>query len=118
LLNKFRSTDWWRRYYLKRSDNAYLTSIPALDVNRIKDRYNDFTDLCVYFALGEYILPIVADFGGEDENERTKMAYYSRKADDLFAELVHVGDWYDFNEDDIITVDEKQPGIYVLKRVR
>jgi len=119
LLNKFRSTDWWRGYYIKQSGNAYDTNVPALDVNSIKDRYNDFTDLCVYFALGEYILPIVADFGTEDENERSKMSYYSAKAQDLFGELVRVGDWYDFDKDDIVGVEEIVPSNYsVLKRVR
>ena len=121
LLNKFRGTDWWRGYYLKRDTSASITSsadIPAMDPNRIKDRYNDFTDLCVYFALGEYILPQVADFGSDDDSEFSKMSYYANKADALFAELVRVGDWYDFDDNNIVESSEKEPGHYSLKRVR
>lgn len=121
LLNRFRGTDWWRGYFLKRDNSTTIKTaadIPALDPNRIKDRYNDFTDLCVYYALGEYVLPQVADFGSEDDNEFSKMSYYANKANELFIELVRVGDWYDFDDDDIVESSEKEPGNYSLKRVR
>lgn len=121
LLNKFRGTEWWRTYYIKRNNSTTIKTvadIPALDPNRIKDRYNDFTDLCVYFALGEYILPQVADFGSEDDNEYSKMSYYANKADELFMELVRVGDWYDFDDDGIVASSEQEPGNISLKRVR
>jgi len=121
LMNKFRSTDWWRNYYIERGISGSIRTaadIPALDINRIKDRYNDFTDLCVYFTLGEYILPQVATFT-EDDSERAKMSYYASKANELFEELVRVGDWYDFDQDGIVESKEKEPGNYdSLKRVR
>lgn len=121
ILTKLRSTAWWRSYYVNRdTDSVLVTSadIPALDPTLIIDRQNDFTDLCVYVALSEFILPSVADFGDEDNAERAKMAYYTQKADELFAELVNAGDWYDFDEDGTIQSTEKQPGQYALKRVR
>jgi hypothetical protein len=86
--------------------------------NRIKDRENDFTDLCVYTALSEFILPSIADFGNEDSAERQKMGYYTQKASSLFSELVQSGDWYDFDNSGTISSSEKQPGQYNLKRVR
>lgn len=121
ILTKLRSSDWWVSYYVRRSTNTtYSTTadIPALDPLKIQDRENDFTDLCVYTALGEFILPKVADFGTEDNAERQKMGYYNAKADSLFGELISAGDWYNFDGSGAITSAEKSPGIYNLKRVR
>ena len=120
ILDKFRSTSWWRDYYRQRSSNSIssVADIPALDADKILGRNNDFTDLCVYTALSEYILPRVADFGNEDNAERQKMGYYQNKGDSLFAELVAAGDWYDFDDDATIASDEKQPGKINLRRVR
>ena len=121
ILTKLRSSAWWRSYFVNRNTSTVINSvadIPALDPNKIKDRYNDFTDLCVYTALAEFILPSVADFGNQDSAERQKMGYYVQKADGLFGELVTAGDWYDFDDNGSIVSDEKQPGQYNLKRVR
>jgi hypothetical protein len=61
---------------------------------------------------------MIADFGEEDNSERNKMGYYQNKSEALFGELISAGDWYDFDDDEIIQSDEKQPGQYNLKRVR
>lgn len=120
ILTELRATDWWRDYYLDRSNTSIRTraDIPALDVTRIIARKRDFTDLCVFKALGEYILPKIADFGTEENAERQKMGYYVQKASALFTELVTAGDWYDFDDDGTITSIEKQPGVVNLRRVR
>lgn len=121
ILTKFRSSDWWASYYVSRSSNntiATRADIPVLDASKIGSRYNDFTDLCVAMALSEYILPKVANFGAEDNEERNKMGYYSARAESLYGELITAGDWYNFDGVDGITSAEKQPGQYNLKRVR
>lgn len=121
ILTKLRSSAWWQGYYVNRNSGTALRTtadIPALDPNRIIARENDFSDLCVYTALSEYILPAIADFGKEDNAERQKMGYYTQKADTLFGELISAGDWYDFDDSGTIASNEKQPGIYNLKRVR
>lgn len=121
ILSKLRSSSWWRSYYVKQSSGFSYTSvadIPALDPDKIKARLNDFRDLCIYMGLSDYILPIVADFGNEDNAERQKISYYAVKADQLFGELITAGDWYDFDDDDTISSVEKDPGQYNLKRVR
>lgn len=121
ILARLRASDWWRSYYLQRNTSAVITTmadIPSLDPDRIKARQNDFTDLCVYTALGEFILPSVADFGRDDNSERQKMGYYVQKADKLYGELISAGDWYDFDDDATIESSEKSPGYYNLKRVR
>lgn len=121
ILDRLRGSDWWRSYYLRRNTSTTINTvadIPSLDANRIIDRQNDFTDLCVYTALAEFILPSIADFGNQDSAERQKMGYYQQKADSLFGELITSGDWYDFDNDATIASDEKQAGQYNLKRVR
>lgn len=121
ILNRLRNTDWWRNYYLRRNTSTIINTvadIPALDPNKIQGRQADFTDLCVFVALSETILPGIADFSNEDSAERQKMSYYQQRAEMLFTELVQNGDWYDFSGTGTISSDEKQPGIINLKRVR
>jgi hypothetical protein len=120
ILTKLRASDWWVSYYIDRSNSSFNTvaDIPALDANRIKARQNDFTDLCVFTAMAENILPIIADFGNNDSAERQKMGYYAQRADALYGELITAGDWYDFDNNNTIVSSEKSPGQYNLKRVR
>ena len=121
ILNKIRASAWWISYYTQRDTTTqYRTraDIPAVDPNKIKSRENDFTELAVYTALWEYILPSIADFSNADSSERQKMGYYTNKAEELFGELITAGDWYDFDGDDTIESSERSPGQYNLKRVR
>jgi len=121
ILTQIRSSAWWASYYVARGNSIAINTradIPSLDVDRIIGRTNDFTDLCVYTALSEFILPMVADFGSEDNAERQKMGYYTQKADTLLGELLTAGDWYDFDDDGTIVSTEKEPGHINLKRVR
>jgi hypothetical protein len=121
ILSNLRSSSWWVGYYVQQTTTTTLRTqadIPALDVDKIKDRTNDFTDLCVYTALSEFILPMVADFSDEANAERQKMGYYTQKAEKLFEELITAGDWYDFDDDGTIQSSEKEPGQINLKRVR
>lgn len=120
ILSRIRSSNWWQNYYLSRSGSNINTvaDIPAPNANRILDRQNDFTELCVCIALADYILPKVADFGSDDNAENNKMGYYTQRADGLFNELIKAGDWYDFDGAGTVTSSEKSPGIINLKRVR
>jgi len=120
ILTRLRSSQWWREYYLRQSNSSIssVADIPAVDPDKILGRQADFTDLCVFTALGDFILPGIADFGNEDNAERQKMSYYANKAEGLFAELITAGDWYDFDGDSTVESTEKLPGQYNLKRVR
>ena len=121
ILTKMRNTSWWKNYYVTRDSSlSYNTAadVPALNANKIIDRQNDFTDLCVFTALAEYLLPNIADFSNNDSAERQKMGYYTNRAEALFAELVAAGDWYDFDGSGAISSSEKSPGQYNLRRVR
>jgi len=120
IMNKLRNTDWWRTYWMLRSTDVVrnVADIPALDINRIRARQADFTDLCVFTAFAEYILPLIADFGNDDSAERKKMGYYAVRSDKLFDELVASGDWYDFDNNNTIGSSEREPGFVSRKRIR
>ena len=124
ILELLRSTEWWRSYFVARNTGAgaiqlnTVADIPPLDPTKIQARQDDFTDLCCYYGFYNYILPYIADFSNEDSAERRKMAYYQQKYDLLFGELITAGDWYDFDGSDTIDSDDKQPGVWNLRRVR
>lgn len=119
ILTKIRASKWWKQYFTQRGvASANDADVPVVDANKIIDRTADFTDLCVFSALAEYILPLVADFGSEDNAERQKMEYYTARSLALFDELIVAGDWYDFDGGGVVTASEKQVGYNQLKRVR
>lgn len=120
ILDKIRASDWWREYQFSRNTNLNQDPrlVPAVSGLQIKGRLADFTDLCVYLALADYILPKVADFGNETSAEKQKILYYKDRADELFIELLEAGDWYDFDADGIVGTAEKQPSRLNLMRIR
>lgn len=118
ILENIKVTDWWQRMYLRENNSVARIDIPVPDADKILSRHEDFTDLCVYRALADYILPSVADFGDPESSERQKMGYYENRATQLFLELVRSGDWYDFDGDDTVQTDEKSVGHISLKRIR
>ena len=120
ILVLIRNTDWWRDLYNKESATSVANRalLPEVNVDLIKSRFDDFGDMCVYYALYNYILPKVADFSREDNAERAKIGYYQSKFQLIFDELINSGDWYDWNNSGIVEDSEKLPGNYQLKRIR
>jgi len=122
ILNQIRSTGWWKSYYIRQGGNDYVIgeslTVPELNPALIKSRRSDFTDLCVYHAMSEYLLPKIADFGDETSSERAKVSFYNEKYRELFREIIDAGDWYDFDGDDTIETIEKYPVRTNLVRVR
>lgn len=118
ILSRIKTTDWWQGLYSTHNSGVHRLDIPNPNPNRIQARQDDFTDLCVFTALAERILPSIADFGDEDSAERRKMGYYENRATELYMELIRAGDWYDFDGDDTVQTDEKRTGNIRLMRVR
>jgi hypothetical protein len=126
ILQLIRNTSWWRSYYLteateqqRQATQTRTTPDVPLPVGRlIQARRSDFTDLCVYFTLYEYLLPKIADFSAQDTAEVVKIGVYRTKFDILFRELIDDGAWYDFNGDGTIGQLEKMPTNTNLVRVR
>jgi hypothetical protein len=127
ILQLIRMTAWWKRYYLAEGSEAQRTATqtrngyvdaPLPDPNLIIGRQADFTDLCVYFTLYEYLLPKIADFSSQDNAEVQKIGVYRTKFDKLFMELIEDGTWYDFDASGTVTKNEKMPVKLNLVRVR
>ena len=116
ILDILRNTAWYRRLAL--SQGASVLTIPAVSANKIVSRQNDFTDLCVFYALQHYLLPKIADFGTEDNAERVKIDFYLAKFNTLLEELLSDGDWYDYSGDGTVNTDEIQPFPVNYQRVR
>jgi hypothetical protein len=126
ILYMIRNTSWWASYYLRQSGSSVnvniftsgLISVPLPDANRIKARQQDFTDLCVFLTLYEYLLPKIADYSSQDNAEVKKIGVYNEKFRSLFQELIDSGDWYDFDNTGTVSADEKMPTRTNLQRVR
>ena len=114
ILDLIKNTDWWKSFYINQDGFLNVVvkqaiSVPPLNPFLIIARQGDFTDMCVYHALSNYLLPRVADFGNPDSAERQKIGFYDEQFRALFGEVIGDGDWYDFNEDGSITDAETYP---------
>ena len=126
ILQLIRNTSWWKRYYLIEASEAQRQAtntrstpdVPLPDPDLILGREADFTDLCVYFTLYQYLLPKIADFTQQDTAEANKIGIYRTKYEELFRELIDDGTWYDFDASGTITSTEKLPTRSNLVRVR
>lgn len=107
ICQKIRASVEWRTYLVQKGVAVDPNNIPLFDPNRILARKSDFTDLGCYYALKEYILPKIADFGNPESPEVQKIKYYENKFNDLLNELLAMLDWYDLNADGTITAGDR-----------
>lgn len=116
---KIRASARWGQYLGFVGDGITDTNtIPAINPDLIIARKSDFTDMCCYYALKEYILPKIADFGNPESSEVQKITYYENKFDDLFTELTNMWDWYDKDDDGTIESTEKMIRTQPIRRSR
>jgi hypothetical protein len=95
-----------------------LDNIPAFNPDRILARKSDFTDMCAYYTLKEYLLPKIADFGNPESSEVQKIQYYDDKFNELFTELLGMFDWYDNDDDGTVEDGEKMIRFSLTRRTR
>jgi hypothetical protein len=124
ILYEIKNTTWWQSYFLVKDQGATNVStlstidVPVPNATKFIARQQDWTDLCVYKVLYEYLLPKVADFSNEDNAEYKKLGFYREKYQNLFRQLIDAGDWYDFDGSGAITNQEKMPTRTNIVRVR
>lgn len=104
---KIRASANWREYLNYQGVGLTSGVIPAFEPNKIKSRQADFTDMCAYYTLKEYLLPKIADFGNPESPEVQKINYYENKFENIFTELMSMFDWYDEDGDGSVEDDEK-----------
>lgn len=104
---KIRASSNWREYLNYQGVGLTNNTIPAFDPDNIKSRKADFTDMCCYYTLKEYLLPKIADFGNPESPEVQKITYYENKFENLFKELTSMWDWYSYDGDATVQDDEK-----------
>ena len=116
---KIRASARWREY-LGFAGGGYndINNIPPFVPENIIGRKADFTDMCCYYTLKEYLLPKIADFGNPESAEVQKIEYYSSKFEDLFRELLDIFDWYDQSGDGTISDGEKMVRFRQTRRTR
>tara|TARA_R110000803_G_scaffold4020_3_gene13770 strand:+ start:7095 stop:7667 length:573 start_codon:yes stop_codon:yes gene_type:complete len=112
ILLKIKASTWWQAYnnYVGNTITD-LDSLPnvnptLIDPGNLQGRRQQFTDLCVYYTMKEYILPLVAEFELEAA-DMNKITYYDGKFNELFQELISMSDWYDFDNSGTVDTDEK-----------
>lgn len=113
---KIKASAWWKGYLAYTGTTVSNPALlPDFNPNRIVSRKQDFTDMCVAYALKEMILPLIADFGNETSPEVQKIKFYDAKFNDLFNELLDMADWYDADGSGTIDAGEK---VYSFARMR
>ncbi len=115
---KIRASARWREYLGFVGTGYDINSIPAFDPGKIVDRKADFTDMCCYYTLKEYLLPKIADFGNPESPEVQKIQYYDDKFNELFSELMNMLDWFDDDDDGTVEDGEKMIRFSLTRRTR
>lgn len=120
ILTQIKNTDWYRdgAFELDSSLNSDVRLLPDVNPDYIESKQQEFKDLNIYFAMSEYLLPKVADFGNETSAEVVKIKHYKDTYAALFKEVIQAGDWYDFTGNGTITIDERRPNRLNLVRIR
>lgn len=116
---KIKASAWWLGYlgYTGTSvSNPAL--VPDFNPNRIRSSQQDFTDMCVYYCLYNYLLPLIGDFSTEESQEVQKIRYYEAKFNDIFKELLALADWYDADGDGTVEDGEKAYTFATVRRSR
>lgn len=115
---KIRASARWREYLGHVGGGFDQNSIPAFNPTSIIDRKADFTDMCSYYTLKEYLLPKIADFGNPESPEVQKIQYYDDKFNELFSELLNMFDWYSYDGDASVEDGEKMIRFSLTRRTR
>lgn len=118
LIQKVKASDWWREYSnYAGSGFSSLADLPTPNPNLFL-RQADWTEMCVFHTLSSYLYPKIADFANPESAEVEKMKYYDSRFQDLFTELLSMGDFYDLDGDGTVESNEKLVKYALTRRTR
>jgi hypothetical protein len=115
ILRKVRD-EWWSRaknqYKTHSTDNVY-------EMDETKLTESQFTRCAVYRVLSEYALPQLTKWNAEGDEDKFQvmMSHYKKKYNEEFESILRDGIEYDYDDDSIIQIDEKQP-VHTRRLVR
>jgi len=123
ILLKLKASSWWRNYCFYVGIDYDINNIPNINPDNIdpgntQNRRPQFSSMCVYYTLKEFILPLIADFGNEESAGVQKIKYYEDKYNQIFEELTALSDWYDADGSGQIDTDEKATYYQTVRRTR
>jgi hypothetical protein len=103
---KIRASVAWRSYLASQGGNYSSQNIPDFVPGKILSRKADFTDICCYYVLKEFLIPKIATFE-ENSAELIKIQYYEQKFNSVLQELLQMFEWYDYDSSGVVTDSEK-----------
>ena len=103
---KIRASASWRAYLASQGSDYSSQNIPDFNPSKIITRKADFTDICAYYVIKEFLLPKVANFD-ENSADLNKIQYYDQKFNSILQELLQMFDWYDYDASGTVTTSEK-----------
>ncbi len=116
---KFKASSWYQGYLAYTNQSVSRPALmPDFNANLVLGRKQEFTDLCVFYCMYYYLLPLVGDFSQEDSAEVQKIKYYEDKFQGLFNELIALADWYDADNDGTVEDSEKVWSAQTVRRSR
>jgi len=113
IVEKIRVSKKWQDQTHSYNDSEFAG---LFDPNLIVRRKSDFTDMCSYYVLKEYLLAKVADWGNPESPEVQKIKYFEAKFNDLFDEMLTIMDWYDFDQSGAISATDIRVGLQTGRR--
>jgi|TARA_R110000803_G_C11885639_1_gene310307 hypothetical protein len=118
LLQKVKASDWWREYAGTIAGGfSSLAALPTPNANLFQRRA-DWTEVCVFHTLYAYLYPKIANFSDAESAEVQKIVFYENRMQDLFMEMISMGDFYDRDGDGTVENDEKLVKYALTRRTR
>jgi len=123
ILLKIKASNWWQQYNYYVGNSFDTNNRPNVNPNLIDpgnalSRRQQFTDMCVYYCFAQYLFPLIADFGNDEDPGVAKISYYDAKFNDIFNELLSIADWYDADDDGTVEDSEKSVTLQRTRRTR
>ena len=118
MIQKIKASDWWREYSnFTGAGYGSLSDLPTPNPNLFL-RQADWTECCVYHTLTNYLYPKIANFSDAESAEVEKIKFFDVRFQDLFNELLSMGDFYDADGDGTVESNEKLVKYALTRRTR